>query len=109
MMNEKIEWTQKLGDAFLSQQKDVMASAQRLPTEGAGIGKPQDTKEQKVIVRNNESDHHSSRASPQAVYDAYVQPDRGIRTWPYPALSTLPVYLPLCAGRFVFLWSAVWL
>ena len=25
MMNEKLEWTEKLGDAFLSQQKDVMA------------------------------------------------------------------------------------
>src|SRR3989304_2235250 len=26
MMNEKLEWTEKLGNAFLSQQKDVMAS-----------------------------------------------------------------------------------
>ena len=25
MMNEKLDWTQKLGDAFLAQQKDVMA------------------------------------------------------------------------------------
>ena len=30
MMNEKLEWTQKLGDAFLAQQKDVMAAVQRL-------------------------------------------------------------------------------
>ncbi|MGV0952423.1 MAG: DUF3300 domain-containing protein, partial [Azonexus sp.] len=30
MMNEKLDWTQKLGDAFLAQQKDVLASVQRL-------------------------------------------------------------------------------
>lgn len=30
MMNEKIDWTQKLGDAFLAQQKDVMDAVQRL-------------------------------------------------------------------------------
>ena len=30
MMSEKIDWTQKLGDAFLAQQKDVMATAKPL-------------------------------------------------------------------------------
>ena len=30
MMNDRIDWTQKLGDAFLAQQQDVMASVQRL-------------------------------------------------------------------------------
>jgi hypothetical protein len=29
MMNEKLDWTQKLGDAFLAQQKDVMNAVQR--------------------------------------------------------------------------------
>jgi len=30
MMSEKIDWTQKLGDAFLAQQKDVMGTVQNL-------------------------------------------------------------------------------
>jgi len=30
MMSEKTEWTQRLGDAFLSQQDDVMDTVQRL-------------------------------------------------------------------------------
>jgi hypothetical protein len=30
MMNEKLDWTQKLGDAFLAQQKDVMDAVHRL-------------------------------------------------------------------------------
>ena len=32
MMSEKIDWTQKLGDAFLAQQKEVMATVQSLRT-----------------------------------------------------------------------------
>ena len=38
MMNEKLDWTQKLGDAFLAQQKEVMETAQSLRAEGAGAG-----------------------------------------------------------------------
>ena len=30
MMNEKLDWMQKLGDAFLAQQKDLMDAIQRL-------------------------------------------------------------------------------
>jgi hypothetical protein len=30
MMNAKLDWTQKLGDAFLAQQKDVMDTVQKL-------------------------------------------------------------------------------
>src|SRR5262249_25274461 len=30
MMSEKLDWTQKLGDAFLAQQKDVMDTVQKL-------------------------------------------------------------------------------
>ena len=34
-MNDKLDWTQKLGDAFLAQQKDVLAAVQRLRAQGA--------------------------------------------------------------------------
>jgi hypothetical protein len=30
MMSDKLDWTTKVGDAFLAQQKDVMDSVQRL-------------------------------------------------------------------------------
>src|SRR4030043_259767 len=30
MMSEKLDWTKKLGDAFLAQQKDVMGTIQKL-------------------------------------------------------------------------------
>ena len=36
MMSEKLDWTQKLGDAVLAQQPDVMDAVQRLRTQGPG-------------------------------------------------------------------------
>src|SRR5687768_11285348 len=45
MMNEKIDWTQKLGDAFLGQPKDVMGAVQRLRTKAKDAGNLESTKE----------------------------------------------------------------
>ena len=50
MMNEKLDWTQKLGDAFLAQQTDVMNAIQRLRSKAQAQGNLKTTKEQKVIV-----------------------------------------------------------
>src|SRR6185436_5968258 len=50
MMNEKLDWTQKIGDAFLAQQKDVMDAVQRLRAKAQAAGNLESTKEQKVIV-----------------------------------------------------------
>jgi hypothetical protein len=36
MMNAELDWTQKLGDAVLAQQADVMAAIQRFAVEGGG-------------------------------------------------------------------------
>ena len=41
-MNDKLDWTQKLGDAFLAQQKDVLAAVQRLRASAQDIGQPED-------------------------------------------------------------------
>ena len=40
-MGDKLDWTQKLGDAFLAQQKDVLAAVQRLRGRRAGIRQPE--------------------------------------------------------------------
>ena len=50
MMNEKLDWTQKLGDAFLAQQTDVMNAIQRLRSKAQAQGNLKTTQEQKVIV-----------------------------------------------------------
>ncbi len=38
MMNEKLDWTQKLGDAFLAQQKGVMDTVQKLRAKAEAEG-----------------------------------------------------------------------
>src|SRR5262249_26910808 len=50
MMNEKLDWLQKLGDAFLAQQSDVLAAVQRLRARAQAEGHLKSTKEQNVIV-----------------------------------------------------------
>ena len=48
MMNEKLEWTEKLGNAFLSQQKEVMAFAQRLRQKAEESGNRKTTRVGKI-------------------------------------------------------------
>src|SRR6185436_13700930 len=50
MMSEKLDWLQKLGDAFLAQQQDVLAAVQRLRARAQEAGHLQSTAEQTVIV-----------------------------------------------------------
>ena len=55
MMSTKLDWTQKLGDAVLAQQPDVMDAVQRLRTKAQANNKLQSTKEQKVSVKQEQS------------------------------------------------------
>ncbi len=48
MMDEKLDWTQKLGDAFLAQQAEVMAAVQRLRAKAKAEGTLMSSKEQTV-------------------------------------------------------------
>ena len=48
MMNEKLEWTEKLGNAFLSQQNEVMAFAQRLRQKAEESGNRKTTRVGKI-------------------------------------------------------------
>src|SRR3954463_10588734 len=54
MMNEHLEWTQKLGEAFLAQQQDVMDAVQRLRTKAYDRKKLVTTREQNVSVRQDQ-------------------------------------------------------
>ena len=40
MMNDKLDWTQQLGDAFLAQQQQVLAAVQTLRAQAQASGKP---------------------------------------------------------------------
>jgi hypothetical protein len=50
MMDSKLDWTQKLGDAFLAQQKELMDAVQRLRARAQAAGNLKSTAEQTVTV-----------------------------------------------------------
>jgi Protein of unknown function (DUF3300) len=92
MMNEKLEWTEKLGNAFLDQQKDVMASVQRLRQKAQESGNLKTTKEQKVVVEKETKVIVIESASPQVVYVPAYNPVVVYGVWAYPAYPPYPVY-----------------
>ena len=54
MMSSKLDWTQKLGDAFLAHQTEMMDAVQRLRTKAQANNQLTSTKEQKVTVRQEQ-------------------------------------------------------
>ena len=99
MMNEKLEWTEKLGNAFLAQQKDVMDSAQRLRKKAQEAGNLKTTKEQVVKVEKETQIIVIESASPQVVYVPTYNPTVVYGVWAYPAYPPPPVYAyPYGAG-----------
>ena len=94
MMSEKIDWTQKLGDAFLAQQADVLATAQALRNKAVAQGNLKDSKEQKVTTttENNQTVIKIEPTNPEVVYVPTYNPTVVYGTWPYPAYP--PYYYP---------------
>ena len=92
MMSEKLDWTQKLGDAFLSQQKDVMGTVQKLRNKAQEQGNLKTTEEQVVKVEKEIIIVES--ASPQVVYVPTYNPVVVYGTWPYPAYPPYYYYPP---------------
>ncbi len=92
MMDEKLDWTTKLGDAFLSQQRDVMDSIQRLRRKAQEAGNLKDTKEQKVVVEQQTQTIVIQPANPQVVYVPTYNPTVVYGAWPYPAYPPYPTY-----------------
>jgi hypothetical protein len=101
MMNDDLDWTEKLGDAVLAQQPDVMDAIQRLRAKAEANGKLQTTKEQKVTV-SKEADKEViviEPTSPETVYVPYYEPAVVYGAWDYPAYP--PYYFPPAPGWVV--------
>ncbi len=92
MMNEKLEWTQKMGDAFLAQQKDVMGAVQRLRAKAQASGNLKTTQEQ--VVKVEKEVIIIEPASPQVIYVPAYNPTVVYGAWAYPAYPPYPVYPP---------------
>ena len=96
MMSEKLDWTQKLGDAFLAQQQDVLATAQALRVKAKDQGALKDTNEQKVVqtTENNTTVIKIEPTNPEVVYVPTYNPTTVYGPWPYPAYPPYYYYPP---------------
>jgi uncharacterized membrane protein YgcG len=102
MMSDDLDWTQKLGDAVLAQQPDVMDAIQRLRAKAEANGKLATTKEQKVTVSKDAGNKDViviEPASPETVYVPYYEPAVVYGTWDYPTYP--PYYFPPAPGWVV--------
>ncbi|MEN6617325.1 MAG: DUF3300 domain-containing protein [Syntrophorhabdus sp.] len=105
MMNEKLDWTQKLGDAFLAQQKDVMSGIQTLRAKAQASGNLKSTSQQKVIVQ--EQAIVIQPANPQVIYVPTYDPVVVYGAWPYPSYPPYYYYPPgYTAGVAAFSFAA---
>ena len=95
MMSERLDWTQNLGDAFLSQQDDVIATVQNLRLKAQEAGNLKTTTQQ--IVKVEKQVIVIEPASPTVVYVPYYDPFRVYGTWwwpRYPPYFYYPPYYP---------------
>jgi Protein of unknown function (DUF3300) len=92
-MNQDLAWTQKLGDAFLGQQAQVLATVQSLRQRAQAAGNLKSNEQQKVETQTQEGKQVIvvEPASPQIVYVPSYQPTYVYGAWPYPAY---PPYYP---------------
>jgi hypothetical protein len=94
MMNSKLDWTQKLGDAVLAQQPDVMDAIQRLRTKAQANKKLESNQQQDVTVKQVENKQVIviEQKDPNTVYVPYYNPSVVYGGWPYPTYP--PYYFP---------------
>jgi hypothetical protein len=94
MMSSKLDWTQKLGDAVLAQQSDVMDAVQGLRARAQKQNTLTTTKEQKVSVKTEQNKEVIviEPTQPDRIYVPYYEPATVYGAWPYPAYP--PYYWP---------------
>jgi hypothetical protein len=84
MMNDRLEWTQKLGDAFLAQKDQLMATVQELRQKAEAQGSLRTTSEQRVIVEPQTQTIVIEPATPEVVYVPVYDPTIVYGPWWWP-------------------------
>jgi hypothetical protein len=124
MMDAKLDWTQKLGDAFLAQQADVMNAVQRLRARAQATGNLKSSPQQTVTAEPAAATPAAPAgqapatfvveqapatvikiepANPQVVYVPTYNPTVVYGAWPYPAYPPAYYYPPgYVAGTAIF-------
>lgn len=114
MMNDKLDWTQQLGDAFLYNQGQVMDTVQTLRAKAQAAGNLQSTPQQKVLVQQQTI--IIEPAQPQYVYVPVYNPTVVYGPWWAPSYRPWywyppPVYGYPAAGGIIaagIIWGSAW-
>jgi len=107
MMSERLEWTQRLGDAFLDQQDEVMDTIQRLRAKAQAAGNLRDSGEQRVTME--EGAIMIEPAQPEIIYVPVYDPTLVYGPWWYPAFPPFFFFPPprvVVFGRVGF-WTGI--
>jgi hypothetical protein len=117
-MSDKLDWTQKLGDAFLAQQNDVMDEIQLLRGKAADAGNLKSNEHQSVeketgsggqpiyvIEPASEETVYVPVYEPSVVYGPWWYPDYPPYYWPYPGASYVNGYF---WGAGVAIAAGIW-
>jgi len=117
MMSEKLDWTTKLGDAFLAQQEDILKTVQSLRGKAEKAGNLKSSKEQtvKTEVENNTTVIKIEQPDPQVMSVPVYNPATVYGPWWYPAPPPYYYYPPgyaygtgLAFATGVFVGAAIW-
>jgi hypothetical protein len=96
MMGSQLSWTQKLGNAVLAQQKDVMNAIQSLRKKAKAAGNLSSTEQQTVTTEGSGSNTTVviQPTNPQVVYVPTYNPTVIYGSWAYPAYPPVAYYPP---------------
>lgn len=92
MLSERLEWMQRVGDAFLAQKDQVMDTVQGLRARAQAAGNLQTTAEQRVIVQDRAI--IIEPVNPSVVYVPVYNPTVVYGPWWYPAYPPFWYYPP---------------
>jgi hypothetical protein len=90
MMDQRLDWTQRLGDAFLSQKDQVMDTVQKLRLAAQTQGTLASTSQQRVVTDGPAI--VIEPVDPQVVYVPAYDPAVVYGPWWYPAYPPYPYY-----------------
>lgn len=102
-MDEKLDWTEQLGEAFLAQQQDVMGTIQDLRRRADARGNLQSNERMRVV---REAEHIAIEPpAREVVYVPYYSPAVVYGPWWYPAYPPVfwappPAYIAYGPGFF---------
>lgn len=114
LLSDKLDWTEQLGDAFIEQQDQVMATVQALRAKAKESGHLETTQDQTVNVTQEGSTQTIiiESSEPDVIYVPVYDSTIVYGSWPYPAYPPYPYYPPAwrvgAAVAIGFAWGYAW-